>query len=875
MDVREAVIRGVEQVADLAGQTLGPLGRSIVISRYPRSPLVTRDGRVVADHIFPRGRHENMGAAYCREAAAQTKTTAGDGSTTALILLRELLRRGQTAIRAGLHPLRLRRALDALLPDILAYLAAEIVPADEAVLRAVATQAAQSPALGDLTARVLTGLAGGERLTVRPSPRGEHYTERSRPEGAERDEITVFVGAATEAETFMLVAREQDALCAARAAALSGALPGAASVLGRAARVLRAATEGAAEAEIRAAGLIWSGALTAPLERLAQNAGAAGGRVAARLGELPQNISYDAQNGSFTDARAAGLYDAALAARTALQTAGGLAGLILTAGGEAGGRAGAGGGTATLGPGGARAALRRGAGTLAAAVAVTLGPRGGQVYVAPEKGFPRFTRSGAGIARIMRLPDEFADLGCALLREAAEKTAEQTGDGATTAMVLAWALLTRFWRLQDGGWAAPLLARGLEWGLAHTARYLAAAAVPAREEDLGRVAALAGGAEAGELAGAAFALVGGNGVIKIEESPAPRSAVAKIPGISFPRGFISPRMVTHPAENLSVLADALIFMTDRRIAYADEVENILTVAVQERRPLLIIAADLSTDLLTLFLTARRKGGMEVTVVLPPAAGARGLEELRDIAVITGGRVLSAAAETDWAEVTAAWLGRAERVEVGAKNTSIIGGGGERAAIAAREAEVLALAQGKAPGWSKDKLETRLGWLRGGAARIKVGGMTRPVMLERLERVRAAVRAAQTALRTGLLPGGGLAFLRAAEALEEDLAGGIYPEGGGEAERAGLQAYALALREPLRRLAANAGESGESVLARLRRCPPEVGFDAATGELAALPALEAAGVAAAALDSAASAAALMLNTGGLVLPGPARMEEEQA
>jgi chaperonin GroEL len=316
-------------------------------------------------------------------------------------------------------------------------------------------------------------------------------------------------------------------------------------------------------------------------------------------------------------------------------------------------------------------------------------------------------------------------------------------------------------------------------------------------------------------------------------------------------------------------------LTDRRVAYAQEIEALLAAAFERRRPLLLIAADISTDLLTLILTARRQGGLEITAVLPPAAGERGLEELKDIAAITGGRVLTAAEDTEWAAVTAAWLGEAKRAEVGAKNTSVIGGGGDEAAIAARRAEVRALRDSKLPGWSKDVLESRLGWLEGGAARIKVGGTTRPEMLERLGRVRAAARAAQLAGTTGWVPGGGLAFLRAAEALERDMAGGVYPETeAGEAALAGLRAYALTLREPLRRLAANADVSGEAVLDKLSRSSPQMGFNAQTGRLEPLPAIDAAGALSAALDSAVSAAALILNTGGLVAPGPAETEEKR-
>ncbi|MDR1603289.1 MAG: chaperonin GroEL [Gracilibacteraceae bacterium] len=847
MTVRAAIISGVEEVAELAGQTFGPCGRSVVISRYPRQPLVTQDGRAVAAHMFFRAPGKNMGAAYCREAAAKTKDAVGDGATTTLILLRELLRRGQTSIKAGVHPELLRRALENLLADIVDSLAARRRPPDAASLLAVASQAAKDADLGKLTIDILSGLSGGERLIVRPNPRRGYYIETARPEGERHEVVTVFVGADTDAETKLMVTRLQDALSAARAAVTDGVLPGAGAALADVARTLTGAA--AVAEETRAAAFIWAGALTAPLELLRKNAGPEIARLAAA-------------------------YDPFSVLRTALVNACGIAGLILTIAGATKGRGGESEGgrgraTATLRGDAALAALHRGAETLAAAVAVTMGPRGGQVYLAPERGFPRFTGDGAGVTRAMRLADEFADLGCALTREAAVRAEDAAGDGATTAVILTAALLKKTLPLRIAGWPAATLVRALALGRAHTEKYLAALATPAREGDIRRAAVLAGGEEAGELAAAAFALVGQDGVIKIENSPAPYSVTEKIPGISFPCGYVSPRMVTNPAENLAVLPEALIFLTDRRLTYVEEIEPVLAVAVRQRRPLLVIAADISTDLLRLLLAARERGSLSVTVVLAPVAGARRFEELTDIAVITGGRVLAAAEETDWTAATESWLGEAELVEIGARQTSIIGGRGEPAAIAARGAELREAIRERRPGWTKDKLETRLGWFLGGVARIKVGGMTRLEMLERTERVRDAARSGQSALKTGLLPGGGLALLRAAEALERDVAAGLFPEGGGcEATRAGLRAYGLALREPLRRLAANAGVSGEAVLAKLAACPPEVGFNAQSGRLEPLRAagvIDAAGVVVTALTAAVSAAALMLNTGGLVAP----------
>ncbi|MDR0434342.1 MAG: chaperonin GroEL [Gracilibacteraceae bacterium] len=874
MTVRTAIIKGAEEVAALAAQTLGPFGRGVIISRYPRQPLVTKDGLETAAHIFFRDPAQNMGAAYCREAAAKTKETVGDGSTVTLILLGELLRRGRISIQAGVHPGRLRPALEETLALIVSHLSEQRRAPDEAALLAVASLAAKDPDLGKLTMQALTGLGGGERLTVRPSIRGEDYIERTRPEGEENDVITVFVGAATEAETKLRATLTQDALSAARAAATGGVIPGAGAALARAAQILPRA--GGRE-ETRAAALIWAAALTAPLARLGTNAGLEGGRLVSALTAEKGDMVYDFVNACYAEADAARIYDPLPVLLAALRNACGIAGLILTVAGETkgGGRgSGAGGGesagnyTAILRGGPALTALHRGAETLAIAAGVTLGPRGGQVYVAPERGFPRFTRDGASITRVVRLTEEFSDLGCALAREAAARTEDLAGDGATAAVILTAALLKRALPLRAAGLSAPALARALTQGLRHTEKYLAALTAPATAGDLRKTAALAGGDEAGELAAAAFALVGPDGVITVENSPATHSVTEKIPGISFPRGYISPRMVTNPAENLAVLPNPLIFLTDRRIAYAQEIETVLAAAVKKERPLLIVAADIAADLLTLFLSAHKRGGLLVTVVLAPAAGERRREELADIAVITGGRALIAGDETDWGQVRENWLGEADLAKVGAKRTDIIGGGGDQAAIRARGEELQALAARRLPGWTKDKLEARLGWFQGGAARIKVGGVTQPEALERTERVRKAVRAAQCAWKTGLLPGGGLALLRAAEALERDLAAGLAAAAGDETARAALRAYALALRAPLARLAANTGASGEAVLAKLAASPPEVGFNAQTGQLEDLRAagiIDAAGVVGAALAAAVSASALMLSAGGLVAP----------
>lgn len=511
---------------------------------------------------------------------------------------------------------------------------------------------------------------------------------------------------------------------------------------------------------------------------------------------------------------------------------------------------------------GASQALTAGINTVASCVRLTLGPKGRNVVLGPYVGKPKITNDGASIAKIISVCDPFANLGCEILKEVSEKTDTKVGDGTTTAIVLAQALIEEGLKCTAAGMNSTALSLSLQNGAELAVQYLRDKADKVSGlTEIARVATVSSADGAiGELIAQAFAGVGLNGIVKVEEAKTQDTRLEFVDGIRFNKGRFTPKVVSSYEKDTETLDDVLVLVTDMKISYIHEIFPILEVAVRTGKPLLIIAEDISIDLLALLLTNKKKGTMNVTAVQVPGYGERRQEYLQDIAVITGAAVITSETGIELAEATEEDLGHAQRIMVNHDTTTIIGGSGHKDAIRQRCREVRQAYEAQKPGWNKDKLRERLGWLQGGIALIKVGGATELEMSERKDRVDDAVRAVQAAIGGGIVAGGGTALLRAGAAIAQA------KRPGAEAEAA-LRILQKALEAPLRQIAGNAGRSGETVIEAVRELPDNVGYDAAEDQYVDM--LEAGiidpvEVTCTAIMNAVSIAALVIDSGGLIL-----------
>ncbi len=519
----------------------------------------------------------------------------------------------------------------------------------------------------------------------------------------------------------------------------------------------------------------------------------------------------------------------------------------------------------------ARRSLERGVNTLADTVKVTLGPKGRNVVIDKKWGAPTITNDGVTIAREIELEDPYEDLGAQLAKEVATKTNDIAGDGTTTATVLAQALVKEGLKVVTAGAAPVLVKRGMDAAQEAVTDALASMArdVEGREE-IAQVATISSqDAIIGGLIAEAFDKVGKDGVISVEESSTTSLELEFTEGMQFDKGFLSPYFVTDPERMEAVLDDALILLVQSKIAAIGELLPLLEKVMQTGKPLLIISEDVEGEALSTLVVNKIRGTFNAAAVKAPAFGDRRKAILADIAVLTGGEVVSAEVGLKLDQVGLEVLGSARRVVISKDDTTIVDGGGDAVAVAERVARIRREIEESDSDWDREKLQERLAKLAGGVSVIKVGAHTEVELKEKKHRIEDAVSATRAAIEEGIVAGGGAALVHAASVLSDGL--GLSGD-----ERIGVNVVRNSLDQPLRWIAENAGDQGYVVVSRVRENGPTKGYNAATGEyvdLVAAGIIDPVKVTRSALENAVSIAGMLLTTDVLVVEKPAEDEDE--
>ena len=515
----------------------------------------------------------------------------------------------------------------------------------------------------------------------------------------------------------------------------------------------------------------------------------------------------------------------------------------------------------------ARERMWRGVDALADAVGVTLGPRGRTVIIEREFGGPQIVNSGVLVAKAIELEDRFENLGAQLLREVASRTSEMAGDGTTTATVLAHAMIQEGLRYLAGGMNPMDLKRGIEEGIGAVVAELGRVARPcADSQEIAHVASISANNDhsIGELLARAIDKVGREGAISIEDGSGLASELEVVEGLQFDRGYLSPYFINNAEGQSVLLEDAAVLLLDRKLSSLQDLLPLLEEAVKAGRPLLIIAEDIDSDALATLVVNAMRGTLKTCAVKAPGFGDRRRAMLNDIAVLTGGMVISDETGLTLAKATLAELGRVKRAEIDKDGTTLIGGAGAAQAIQARIASIRNERSAASSSYDREKLDERIAKLSGGVALIKVGAATETELKERKIRVEDALHATRAAVEEGVVPGGGVALLRARRSLE-----GL--KGATLDHDCGLRIVVRALEAPLRRIVTNAGGEPSVVLNRVAAASElSFGYNAATGEfgdLLQMGVIDPAKVARLALQNAGSIASLILTTACMIVNTP--------
>ena len=515
----------------------------------------------------------------------------------------------------------------------------------------------------------------------------------------------------------------------------------------------------------------------------------------------------------------------------------------------------------------AREKIRRGVDALAEAVRVTLGPRGRTVILERDYGAPQIVNSGVLVAKSVELEDRFENMGAQLLREVAARTSEMAGDGTTTATVLAHAMIHEGQRYLAAGMNPMDLKRGIEQAIDAVVAELKRVAQPCRtSKEVAHVAAISANNDRsiGELLAQAIEKVGREGAVTIEDGTGLSSELSVVEGLQFDRGFLSPYFINDGERQLSVLEDAAILLCDRRLSTLKDLLPLLEEVVKEARPLLVIAEEIDGEALATLVINTLRGTFKTCAVKAPGFGDRRKAMLQDIAVLTGASVISDELGLSLAKVKLADLGRARRVEVGKDETTLIGGAGTPAAIAERVASIRKEREAATSDYDREKLDERIAKLSGGVAVIKVGAATETELKERKVRVQDALHATRAAVAEGIVPGGGVALLRARHLLQP-------LQGTTLDEDCGIRIVARALEEPLRCIVGNAGVEPSVVVDRIDAADDAShGYNAATdsyGDLLQMGVVDPVKVTRLALQNAGSIAGLVLTTDCLIAQAP--------
>jgi len=518
----------------------------------------------------------------------------------------------------------------------------------------------------------------------------------------------------------------------------------------------------------------------------------------------------------------------------------------------------------------ARAKIVAGVEQLAHAVRGTLGPRARTVVLQRAFGAPTVINSGVIVAKEVELADPLENMGAQMVREAASKTSDVAGDGTTTATLLAQGLVLEGMKHVAAGMDPMDLKRGIDLAVEAVVAELRALARPcATPKEIEQVATISANSDPaiGAIVANAMAKVGKEGVITVEDGSGLVSELEVVEGMQFDRGYLSPYFINAPEKQQVALEDAYVLIHDRKIARLDELLPVLELIAKKGKPLVIVAEDVESEALATLVVNALRGVLKTCAVKAPGFGDRRKAMLEDLAILTGARVIAEEAGLKLENVKPSDLGHARRVEIDKDSTTLIGGGGDAQRIAARVADLREQLNASTSDYDREKLQERIAKLAGGVAVVKVGAATEMEMKERKSRVEDAVHATRAAVEEGVLPGGGVALLRARRVLDALHVANTVQE-------CGVKIVSRALEEPMRQIAANAGEEPSVVVDRVRRGEDTFGFNALTGEygdMVAMGILDPCKVTRTALQNAASVAGLILTTDCMIaeIPKPPR------
>ena len=515
----------------------------------------------------------------------------------------------------------------------------------------------------------------------------------------------------------------------------------------------------------------------------------------------------------------------------------------------------------------ARDRMLRGVNILADAVKVTLGPKGRNVVIDKSFGAPRITKDGVTVAKEIELADKFENMGAQMVKEVASRTNDEAGDGTTTATVLAQAIIKEGMKSVAAGLNPMDLKRGIDLATARVVEQIKAMARPVKDSaEVAQVGTISanGEAEIGRQIAEAMQKVGNEGVITVEENKGLETETTVVEGMQFDRGYLSPYFVTNADKMVAELEDAYILLHEKKLSSLQPMVPLLEAVIQSQRPLIIVAEDVEGEALATLVVNKLRGGLKIAAVKAPGFGDRRKAMLQDIAILTGGQVISDDLGMKLENVGLDMLGRAKKVIIKKDDTTIIDGAGDKAEIEARVGQIRAQIEETTSDYDKEKLQERVAKLAGGVAVIRVGGMTEVEVKERKDRVDDALNATRAAVQEGVIVGGGVALVQAAMGLE-----GL--KGANSDQDAGIAIVRRALEAPLRQIAENAGVDGAVVAGKIRESKDKTfGFNAQTeeyGDMFKFGVIDPAKVVRTALEDAASVASLLITTEAMIADRP--------
>ncbi|MFN4154904.1 MAG: chaperonin GroEL [Paracoccaceae bacterium] len=517
----------------------------------------------------------------------------------------------------------------------------------------------------------------------------------------------------------------------------------------------------------------------------------------------------------------------------------------------------------------ARDRMLRGVNILADAVKVTLGPKGRNVVIDKSFGSPRITKDGVTVAKEIELSDKFENMGAQMVKEVASRTNDEAGDGTTTATVLAQAIIKDGLKAVAAGMNPMDLKRGIDIAVIKVVAAIKAASRPVKDSaEVAQVGTISanGEAEIGRQIADAMQKVGNEGVITVEENKGLDTETTVVEGMQFDRGYLSPYFVTNADKMIADLEDAYILLHEKKLSSLQPMVPLLEAVIQSQRPLIIIAEDVEGEALATLVVNKLRGGLKIAAVKAPGFGDRRKAMLQDIAILTGGQVISDDLGMKLENVGIDMLGRAKKVTINKDNTTIVDGAGDKAEIEARVAQIRAQIEETTSDYDREKLQERVAKLAGGVAVIKVGGMTEVEVKERKDRVDDALNATRAAVQEGIVVGGGVALVQAGKALE-----GV--TGANADQNAGIAIVRRALEAPLRQIAENAGVDGAVVAGKVRESTDtSFGFNAQTeeyGDMFSFGVIDPTKVTRTTLEHAASVASLLITTEAMIADKPAK------